>query len=228
MIQQNSDAEMRFINSPASSPRSHKLSKQIQPLESNYSFQEYESTPFVQIQIIQPLNNLVVITKKKIRKTLSINQKCNTGHWTPEEHQIYVEFLQNHLLSSIHNQENKKNNKIFKLMSLTIGTRSPSQCRSHHQKFNPSTPAGQKRIKKNNKKLNDNFCIKLPITNLIKQFYTPDLKPNLEPKSNFQDFQDSSENQQNESFKIRIRKYSLSNIEDNSNFYNPHYNLLFE
>lgn len=26
-------------------------------------------------------------------------------------------------------QQNRKNNKIFKLMSLTIGTRSPSQCR---------------------------------------------------------------------------------------------------
>jgi hypothetical protein len=33
--------------------------------------------------------------------------------------------------------ELKKTNKIFKLMSDIIKSRSPSQCRSHHQKFNP-------------------------------------------------------------------------------------------
>ncbi|CAD8146997.1 unnamed protein product [Paramecium octaurelia] len=180
MNQQNSDAELRFINSVASSPHTHKLAKQIYPLDYTYSQQEYESTPIVLRLINQPSNDLIVLTKKKIRKQLPSNQLCNSGHWTPEEHQTYVEFLQNHLTQSLScSQDNKKNNKIFKLMSQTIGTRSPSQCRSHHQKFNPNTPAGQKRMKKTNKKINANFQIKLPITNSIKQFYTPDLKPNL-------------------------------------------------
>ncbi|CAK70674.1 unnamed protein product (macronuclear) [Paramecium tetraurelia] len=221
MNQQNSDAEMRFVNSTTSSPHTHKLARQIHPLEQTYSQQEYDSTPI-------PSNNLLVLTKKKIRKELSQNQKCNSGHWTPEEHQTYVEFLQNHQTQSISSQENKKNNKIFKLMSQTIGTRSPSQCRSHHQKFNPNTPVSQKRIKKTNKQLNSNFQIKLPINNLIKQFYTPDLKPNLEPMLNFQDCHESQDIQQEESFKIRIRKYSYSNFDDNQNIYNSHYNLLLE
>ncbi|CAD8083982.1 unnamed protein product [Paramecium sonneborni] len=35
------------------------------------------------------------------------------------------------------NSDLKKQNKIFKQMSNFIKTRSPSQCRSHHQKFDP-------------------------------------------------------------------------------------------
>ncbi|KAM3143156.1 hypothetical protein pb186bvf_004742 [Paramecium bursaria] len=119
---------------------------------------------------------------KKIRKE-SPQIKKNTGHWTPEEHQVYVQFLEDHL-----NIGNRKNNKIFKLMSETIGTRSPSQCRqfliiidfrSHHQKFNPYTAAGQKRIKRNRKRINTDL-ITLPEIVDVQQPMTPDVRSFLE------------------------------------------------
>ncbi|CAD8059542.1 unnamed protein product [Paramecium primaurelia] len=75
---------------------------------------------------------------KKIKKCESLSPKKNSGHWTQEEHQKYLKFLEDH--ANI-----KKNNKIFKPMSDIIGTRSPSQCRSHHQKFNPLSPMVQKK-----------------------------------------------------------------------------------
>ncbi|CAK70278.1 unnamed protein product (macronuclear) [Paramecium tetraurelia] len=75
---------------------------------------------------------------KKIKKCESLSPKKNSGHWTQEEHQKYLKFLEDHA-------HIKKNNKIFKPMSDVIGTRSPSQCRSHHQKFNPFSPIVQKK-----------------------------------------------------------------------------------
>ncbi|CAD8122515.1 unnamed protein product [Paramecium sonneborni] len=117
-------------------------------------------------------------TKKKISKDLPQNIKKNQGHWTTKEHQIYVEFLKQHHNTTMQNQQNRKNNKIFKLMSMTIGTRSPSQCRSHHQKFNPFTPAGQKRNKKNKKRINDEnneFAIQ------VQEYFTPEIKSQINP-----------------------------------------------
>ncbi|CAK69159.1 unnamed protein product (macronuclear) [Paramecium tetraurelia] len=58
------------------------------------------------------------------------------GHWSAQEHQVYLTFLQQHK-DVMESSELKKTNKIFKLMSDIIKSRSPSQCRSHHQKFNP-------------------------------------------------------------------------------------------
>lgn len=45
----------------------------------------------------------------------------------------------------------KKTSKIFKQMSELIGSRTPSQCRSHHQKFNPYALRGEngKRLPRN-------------------------------------------------------------------------------
>lgn len=51
---------------------------------------------------------------KKIRK-----HDKNQGHWTKEEHEIYLEFLEQ-------NAHNRKNTKMFKPMSELIGTRTPS------------------------------------------------------------------------------------------------------
>ncbi|CAD8200580.1 unnamed protein product [Paramecium pentaurelia] len=117
-------------------------------------------------------------TKKKISKEQSQNVKKNQGHWSNQEHQIYVEFLQQHQNTTMQNQQNRKNNKIFKLMSMTIGTRSPSQCRSHHQKFNPFTLAGQKRIKKNKKRNNaENITYAME----VQQYYTPEIKSQINP-----------------------------------------------
>ncbi|CAD8058448.1 unnamed protein product [Paramecium sonneborni] len=75
---------------------------------------------------------------KKIKKNDSLSPRKNIGHWTKDEHEKYLQFLEDHA-------HLKKNNKIFKPMSEIIGTRSPSQCRSHHQKFNPLSPQVQRK-----------------------------------------------------------------------------------
>ncbi|CAD8077180.1 unnamed protein product [Paramecium primaurelia] len=74
------------------------------------------------------------IKRKHIKK--SHNPLFNNGHWSAQEHQVYLTFLQQHR-DVMESSELKKTNKIFKLMSDIIKSRSPSQCRSHHQKFNP-------------------------------------------------------------------------------------------
>ncbi|CAD8093270.1 unnamed protein product [Paramecium sonneborni] len=69
-------------------------------------------------------------------------ENINTGHWSTEEHTTYIQFLQqfeNIMTCSMM----KKTSKIFKQMSELIGTRTPSQCRSHHQKFNPYALRGE-------------------------------------------------------------------------------------
>ena len=57
----------------------------------------------------------------------------NDGRWTDLENELYVKFLMDNRL---HFEEpgNRKRNQIFMKMSLILGTRTPSQCRSHHQK----------------------------------------------------------------------------------------------
>ncbi|CAD8085677.1 unnamed protein product [Paramecium sonneborni] len=74
------------------------------------------------------------IKRKHIKK--SHNPQFNNGHWSAQEHQVYLTFLLQHR-EVMESSELKKTNKIFKLMSDIIKSRSPSQCRSHHQKFNP-------------------------------------------------------------------------------------------
>ncbi|CAD8174705.1 unnamed protein product [Paramecium pentaurelia] len=64
-------------------------------------------------------------SSKKIQK--------KSGHWKQEEHESYLRFLQE-------NANHNKGQRLFKRMSQVIGTRTPSQCRSHHQKFNPQKP----------------------------------------------------------------------------------------
>ncbi|CAD8115655.1 unnamed protein product [Paramecium sonneborni] len=59
-----------------------------------------------------------------------------SGHWNQDEHESYLRFLQE-------NANHNKGQRLFKRMSQIIGTRTPSQCRSHHQKFNPIKPNGK-------------------------------------------------------------------------------------
>ncbi|CAD8077783.1 unnamed protein product [Paramecium sonneborni] len=68
--------------------------------------------------------------RKNVRKTY------NNGHWTQKEHRLYLQFIETNK-EIMMKSDMKKQEKIFKQMSLVIKTRSPSQCRSHHQKFNP-------------------------------------------------------------------------------------------
>ncbi|CAD8147423.1 unnamed protein product [Paramecium pentaurelia] len=77
------------------------------------------------------------------------NNNLRSGHWTPAEHQLYLDFL-HQSQDLIESSQNNKGQRLFKKMSQVIATRSPSQCRSHHQKFNPFNVQMIKR-KKNSK-----------------------------------------------------------------------------
>ncbi|CAD8082810.1 unnamed protein product [Paramecium primaurelia] len=82
-----------------------------------------------------------IINSKQIIKSTKITKKqkkenVNTGHWSTFEHTTYVNFLSQYE-NIMNSSMMKKTSKIFKQMSELIGTRTPSQCRSHHQKFNP-------------------------------------------------------------------------------------------
>ncbi|CAK56230.1 unnamed protein product (macronuclear) [Paramecium tetraurelia] len=79
------------------------------------------------------------------QQDLSNSTLIKSGHWSEEEHQQYVQFL---LRVKGSGDSQRKGQPLFKRMSQIIGTRSPSQCRSHHQKFNPFNP----RLRRNHKK----------------------------------------------------------------------------
>ncbi|CAD8150162.1 unnamed protein product [Paramecium pentaurelia] len=78
------------------------------------------------------------------QQDLSNSTHIKSGHWSEEEHQQYVQFL---LRAKGSGDSQRKGQPLFKRMSQIIGTRTPSQCRSHHQKFNPFNP----RLRRNHK-----------------------------------------------------------------------------
>ncbi|CAD8124230.1 unnamed protein product [Paramecium sonneborni] len=71
--------------------------------------------------------------KKKKNKKSKIFKK---GHWTNKEQRLYQQFIEDHK-EIMSDSDQKKMQKIFKQMSDFIKSRSASQCRSHHQKFDP-------------------------------------------------------------------------------------------
>ncbi|CAD8058705.1 unnamed protein product [Paramecium sonneborni] len=79
------------------------------------------------------------------QQDISNNTNVKQGHWSQEEHQQYVQFL---LRVKGSGDTQRKGQPLFKRMSQIIGTRTPSQCRSHHQKFNPFNP----RLRRNHKR----------------------------------------------------------------------------
>ncbi|CAK61735.1 unnamed protein product (macronuclear) [Paramecium tetraurelia] len=158
------------------------------------------------------------VTKKKISKEQPQDVKKNQGHWSTQEHLIYVEFLKQHQNTTMQNQQNRKNNKIFKLMSMTIGTRSPSQCRSHHQKFNPFTLAGQKRNKKNKKRIN---AENITYANEVQQYYTPEIKSQINP-CHFEYLSN------NEDSRPQLQNFCCNSNDDSDNCYRNDYQYLEE
>ncbi len=74
---------------------------------------------------------------KESSTTLSSRQKKKNEkyRWTQPENQRYIRFVaKNSALFSLSFKE-KKNLQINKKMSLTVKSRSPSQCHTHHQKM---------------------------------------------------------------------------------------------
>jgi hypothetical protein len=73
----------------------------------------------------------------KIKKEALSRKKrrFNKSLWTLQENMKYVRFLQENRELFTSTKENRRLLKINKLISQSIGTRSPDQCRSHHQKM---------------------------------------------------------------------------------------------
>ncbi|CAD8052273.1 unnamed protein product [Paramecium primaurelia] len=88
---------------------------------------------------------LELMINQSKQQDISNSTNVKQGHWSQEEHQQYVQFL---LRVKGSGDTQRKGQPLFKRMSQIIGTRTPSQCRSHHQKFNPFNP----RLRKNQKK----------------------------------------------------------------------------
>lgn len=58
----------------------------------------------------------------------------NIGRWDHSEQTKYYIFLKMNE-KFFENKGMRKNDKVFKIMSKFITTRTPDQCRSHHQKI---------------------------------------------------------------------------------------------
>ncbi|CAD8206038.1 unnamed protein product [Paramecium octaurelia] len=84
----------------------------------------------------QSINMPVSLLNKKKKKKSTKSKFFKKGHWTNKEHRLYLQFIESHK-EIMSDSDQKKLNKIFKQMSDFLKTRSASQCRSHHQKFNP-------------------------------------------------------------------------------------------
>ncbi|CAK83781.1 unnamed protein product (macronuclear) [Paramecium tetraurelia] len=91
-----------------------------------------EYISYLNIQVM-PLNESEVTKSQSDLQESSKKIQKKAGHWNQEEHESYLRFL-------LENANHSKGQRLFKKMSQIIGTRTPSQCRSHHQKFNPSKP----------------------------------------------------------------------------------------
>lgn len=74
------------------------------------------------------------IRAKKQKRVYNKKSTEKIKRWTNEESQLYEEFIKkyNHIFEGA---GNKRITKIFIFMAEFIGTKSASQCRSHHQKF---------------------------------------------------------------------------------------------
>ncbi|KAM3133751.1 hypothetical protein pb186bvf_014160 [Paramecium bursaria] len=75
-------------------------------------------------------------TVRQIKKVHAQQIQNKRGHWTNEEHYKYLKFVRQHK-DLFENSTQKKLNRVFKMMSMEIPSRTACQCRSHFSKFNP-------------------------------------------------------------------------------------------
>ncbi|CAD8125358.1 unnamed protein product [Paramecium sonneborni] len=105
----------------------------------NINEQQYQNN-LQQAQVLEQPLYIKNETEREIseNKLNSIEnpQIYSLGHWSKEEHELYLEFIDTHY-DILKSKYDKKSKKIFKMMSQYISSRNPTQCRSHHQKFNP-------------------------------------------------------------------------------------------
>ncbi|CAD8096031.1 unnamed protein product [Paramecium sonneborni] len=87
-----------------------------------------------------------VETVRQVKKPNSQIIQNRRGHWTNEEHYKYLKFVRQHK-ELFQTSVQKKLNRVFKMMSIEIPTRTACQCRSHYSKFNPLDHIGKVRRK---------------------------------------------------------------------------------
>ena len=80
---------------------------------------------------VQPTATCQQLRTKRIYKRKT---KERVKRWTDEECELYRIFIRNNL-EIMNDPVHKRTTKIFLLMSDFIESKTPSQCRSHHQKF---------------------------------------------------------------------------------------------
>ncbi|KAM3132036.1 hypothetical protein pb186bvf_015920 [Paramecium bursaria] len=80
-------------------------------------------------------NSESIKEKKSLKKRKSKQQRVYIqGRWSLREHRQYLSFLDKFYM--ILNQADlKSEQQIFKKMSMQIRSRTPTQCRSHHKRF---------------------------------------------------------------------------------------------
>ena len=92
---------------------------------------KYTST-YYERKLMEAANNYDYKGEKKRVYTKRTTEKIR--RWTKEEAEAYEKFID--MYSDIFNESGSKRvTKVFIQMSQYIGTKTPSQCRSHHQKF---------------------------------------------------------------------------------------------
>ncbi|CAD8068861.1 unnamed protein product [Paramecium sonneborni] len=146
------ESEKQVIDDPGQTlSQNDQLAKQITAPYSIYNYPQGAPMPKLQSDIVsnqdaqgsQEGSQQTQKSKGQHQQTKKPKKEhINTGHWSTEEHTTYINFLQQYE-SIMTSSMMKKTSKIFKQMSELIGTRTPSQCRSHHQKFNPYALRGE-------------------------------------------------------------------------------------
>lgn len=125
---------MQIQSNPSQFTFDHESSSTFQMISSNndpdfansYQISFVNPLFFYESQGFFPLNKTKRIYTKKTTEKIK--------RWTKEESQLYEEFLQKYK-NIFEEAGTKRMTKIFILMSEFIGTKTASQCRSHHQKF---------------------------------------------------------------------------------------------
>ena len=79
-------------------------------------------------------NSVITVKEKRILLKIRQLEGKNFGRWSGHEKARYYIFLVMHEPYFLR-KGMRRNDKLFKMMSNFITTRSPDQCRSHHQKI---------------------------------------------------------------------------------------------
>ena len=75
----------------------------------------------------------IVLPKERKSRAYSAGEEEGKGKWTKIEQKAYILFLEENK-QEMGSKSSRKSQKVFLKMSLLVKTRSPDQCRSHHQK----------------------------------------------------------------------------------------------